>query len=445
MIIVDTALEKRQEQGKPIQVGIVGAGYMGCGIALQIEKSIPGMRVAAIANRTVPKAIQAYETAGVGTVRVVGNVTELERAIEAGQGAVTDDPLLLCQAGRIDAIIEATGEVEFSAPVAVEAIRNGKHIILMNAELDATVGPLLKKYADRAGVIMTNADGDQPGVLMNLYRFVKTIGYEPVLAGNIKGLQDAYRTPETQQGFAARTGISPEMATSFADGTKVCMEMAVVANALGFKTGCRGMYGPRCDHVKEAPGLFPLDQMLQGGLVDYVLGAEPGPGVFVLGYNEHPQKQAYMNYFKMGEGPLYVFYTPYHLPHLEVPLTVARAVLFGDATIAPKNGPVCDVITLAKTDLKSGQTLDGIGGFTCYGTLENYDVATGQNLLPMGLARKCRLKRSVAKDQAITYDDVELPSGRLCDKLRAEQSACFKDGGEKVQQEWAPHALVEGS
>ena len=295
----------------------------------------------------------------------------------------------------------------------------------MNAELDATVGPILKIHADRAGVIITNVDGDQPGVMMNLFRFVKSIGYNPVLAGNIKGLQDYYRTPETQKGFAAEHNITPQMATSFADGTKISMENAIVANATGFKVGKRGMYGPRCTHVSEAVSLFPIDKLLGSGLVDYILGAEPGPGVFVLGYNDHPIRKPYMRYFKMGDGPLYVFYVPYHLPHLEVPLTVARAVLFQDSAVAPLAGPVCDVITVAKYDLKAGEVLDGIGGFTCYGVIENFEKCWAENLLPMGLSEGCRLVQDIPKDQALTYSDVKLPHGRLCDKLRAEQDAYF--------------------
>ena len=203
------------------------------------------------------------------------------------------------------------------------------------------------------------------------------------------------------------------------------MEMAVVANATGFKVGKRGMYGPPCDHVKDAVGLFPMDQLLDGGLVDYILGAEPAPGVFVLGYNEYPIQQQYMNYYKMSDGPLYVFYTPYHLCHFEAPLTVARAVMFQDAAITPLAGPVCDVITVAMCNLRGGEQLDGIGGFTCYGMIENSDVCQTQNLLPMGLSEGCLLKRDVPKDQTITYDDVELTEGRLADKLRAEQNTYF--------------------
>ena len=425
MIIVDTALSRRQAENNPVRVALVGAGYIGRGITLQIERYLPGMRVVAIANRTLNAAVQAYQEAGIESVQTVENVSQLDDAITKGTYAVTDDPQLLCEAEGIEAIIEATGHVEFSAHVVLKGIQNKKHMILMNAELDATVGPILKIYADRAGVVVTNADGDQPGVMMNLYRFVKSIGYAPVLVGNIKGLQDYYRTPETQKGFAAAHGLSPEMATSFADGTKISMENAIVANATGFRVGRRGMYGPRCKHVNEAVNLFPTDQLMAGGLVDYILGAEPGPGVFVLGHNDHPVRQGYMKYFKMGEGPIYAFYVPYHLPHLEVPLTVARAVLFHDAAVAPIGGPVCDVITVAKRNLKAGEILDGIGGFTCYGLIENYEQSTAEKLLPMGLSEGCRLKRGISKDQPITYDDRELPEGRIVDKLREEQNLRF--------------------
>ena len=424
MIIVDTALAKREAEGNPVQVAVIGAGYIGQGLTLQVEQYIEGMRLAAISNRTLSKARQAYRDAGRDAV-VAESVSDVEESIIKGRYVITEDPLLLCQADGIDVIVEATGDVEFSAHVVMKAIEHRKHVVLMNAELDATVGPILKVYADRAGVVITNADGDQPGVMMNLFRFVKSIGYNPVLAGNIKGLQDYYRTPETQKAFAAEHHISPKMATSFADGTKISMENAVVANATGFKVGRRGMYGPRCKHVREAVDLFPLDKMLDTGLVDFILGADPGPGVFILGYNDHPVRQGYMRYFKMGDGPLYAFYVPYHLPHLEVHLTAARAVLFQDAAVTPHAGPVCEVITMAKRDLEKGEVLDGIGGFTCYGMIENRDVQQGQGLLPMGLSEGCRLKKNIGKDQAIAHGDVDIPPGRLCDQLRRDQDVFF--------------------
>ena len=427
MIIVDTALEKRQQEGNPVRVGLVGAGYMGRGITLQITNYIKGMKLVAISNRTLSEAEKAYRQAGIESVKPVETVAQLEESIARNQCAITDDAMILCQAEGIDALIEVTGTIEYSAHVTMKAIENNKHVILMNAELDATIGPILKTYADRAGVTITTSDGDQPGVIMNLYRYVNAIGCKPVLAGNMKGLQDPYRTPETQKGYAEKYKQKPQMVTSFADGTKISMEMAVVANATGLRAGRRGMYGPRCKHVNDAVNLFPMDQMLNDGLVDYILGAEPAAGVFILGYNENPIQQQYMNYYKMGDGPLYVFYTPYHICHFETPLTVARAVLFKDAAATPIGGPVCDVIAVAKRDLKAGEVLDSIGGFTCYGMLDNSDGCHAEDLLPMGLSEGCRLKIDIKRDQAVTYADIELPPGRLCDKLRDEQDAYFSD------------------
>jgi predicted homoserine dehydrogenase-like protein len=428
MIIVDTALKKREAEGRPIQVGIVGAGYMGRGMTLQIEKSIPGMRVAAIYNRNPETAKFALQQCGIEDATQATTTADIESAVEHGKYVYCDDADLLCRAGNIDAIVEATGEVEFGAQVTMSAIENGKHIILMNAELDAVVGPILKVYADQAGVVITNVDGDQPGVVMNLLRWVETIGYHPVLAGNIKGLQDHYRTPETQRGFADKHKQGVKMITSFADGTKISMEMAVVANATGFGVLERGMKGPTCSHVTEALDHFSVDELSGGGVVDFILGAEPGPGVFVIGYNDQPVLQQYANYLKMGDGPYYTFYIPYHLPHLESPLTVARAVLFDDAAIAPMGAPFAEVLTAAKCDLKAGEILDGIGGFHCYGLVDNVDVARAGNFVPMSLIEGCTLQRDIAKDDIISYQDLAFPDNRVCDRLRREQDLYFFNG-----------------
>jgi predicted homoserine dehydrogenase-like protein len=425
MMIVDSALEQRRQAGNPVRVALVGAGYMGRGVALQILESLPGMRLVAIYNRTLCQAERAYREAGAEQWVQVKSVAELDEAVRQQRYAVTDDAMLLCEAAGVEAIIEATGEVEFGAQVALAAIANGKHLVLMNAELDALAGPILKVHADRAGVVISNTDGDQPGEVMNLMRFVASIGCRPVLAGNIKGMIDPYRTPETQRGFAEANRQGVKMITSFADGTKLSMEQAVIANATGFRVARRGMYGPACRHATEAPGLFPLEEMLDGGLVDYILGAEPGPGVFVLGYNDNPIKRQYMQYLKMGDGPLYVFYTPQHLPHLQAPITAARATLFHDAAIAPRGAPVCDVITVAKRDLRAGELLDGIGGFTCYGVIDNIDVARREGLLPMSLSEQCTLRVDVRQDTPIRYADVDLPHGRLCQRLRNEQDEHF--------------------
>ena len=192
----------------------------------------------------------------------------------------------------------------------------------MNAELDGTIGPILKIYADKAGVVLTNSDGDQPGVIMNLYRFVKGIGVKPVLCGNIKGLHDPYRNPTTQQDFARRWKQKPHMVTSFADGTKISFEQAIVANATGMRAAKRGMYGPTVPTdtpIQEAVHWYPLAEMTQGpGIVDYVVGAVPSPGVFVLGTHDHPAQKHYLNLYKLGDGS--------HI--VSIPLTISATLKY---------------------------------------------------------------------------------------------------------------------
>ena len=429
MLIVDTALRKRAENDNPIKVGMIGSGFMGRGVANQIINSVPGMMLVAISNRHIDGARRAYEEAGSTDIRNVSSQSEMDSAIHDGVPVVTEDALLLTRAAEIDVLIDVTGAIEFGAQVTLDAIQHGKHLVSMNAELDGTVGAILKVKADQAGVILSGCDGDQPGVQMNLYRFVKSIGLTPLVCGNIKGLQDPYRNPTTQKGFAEQWGQHPHMVTSFADGSKISFEQAIVANATGMCVSKRGMIGAdHRGHVDELTTHYDIEELKSlGGIVDYVVGSQPGPGVYVMATLDDPKQRHYLNLYKLGEGPLYSFYTPYHLCHFEVPLSAARVVLFGDAVLAPVGAPKVEVITMAKTNLKSGDTLDGIGWYMTYGEAENANVTKAENLLPMGIAEGCILKRDIPKDQALTYDDVILPEGRLVDKLRAEQTSYFKD------------------
>lgn len=427
MILVDSALRRRADEGRPVRVALVGAGFMGRGLTNQIVNSVPGMELVAIANRTLGNAERAYSEAGVEKWRVVSSGRELDEAVADGLAAVTDDYAALCDAQSVDAIVEATGAVEFGCHVVLRAIEAGKHVVLMNAEVDATVGPLLNQRAGEAGVVYTGCDGDQPGVQMNLVRFVRGIGLTPLVCGNVKGLQDPYRTPTTQAAFAARWGQDPHMVTSFADGTKISIEQATVANATGMSVARRGMGGmDHAGHVDELVEEYDVEELRElGGVVDYVVGSRPGPGVYVLATHDDPKQRHYLELYKLGTGPLYSFYTPYHLCHFEVPMTVARAVLFADATIAPVGGACVEVLTIAKQDLVAGTVLDGLGGYDTYGEAEKASVAAAENLLPIGVAEGCTLRRDIGKDEAIGYDDVVLPEGRLVDRLRKEQAALF--------------------
>lgn len=426
MIIVDTAIQKRIAEKRPIRVAMFGAGYSAKHIASQIISSFPGMHLAVICNRTLGNAEKVYKNAGVEVVKSVSNAAGLEAAIKKGEFCVTDNPEVVFQSESIEAVIETTGEVEFGAWAALHSVKAGKHTAALNCEMDATVGPMIKHYADKMGVIYTNSDGDEPGVASNLSRHVRTIGLEVVGAGNLKGFYDVHRTPDTQKDFAQKNNQKPHMMTSFVDGTKLSMELTVLGNGLGYGVGKRGMHGPKCDDVRTCLANFPKDAFQPGkGIVDFLLGASPYTGAFVIGHTTHPMKMEYLKYLKMGEGPFYVFYTPFHLPQMEIPITVSRAVLCKDAAVTPKGKPTCDAIAIAKHAMKAGAKLDGIGGYDTYALIENYGTARAQDLLPMGAAEGCVLKRDVAIDQPLTYADVELPKGRLVDQLRDEMKKTF--------------------
>ena len=409
-MIVDTALLKCEDEGKQIRVGMVGAGATGRAIALQLSTPVPGIRLVGIANRTREHGERSFLEAGVAEWSFAGSSREAEDVIARGSTVLTDDPSVLTQCDAIDVIVEVTGTIEFAAQVVLDAFEHGKHVVLVNAELDSMIGPILKVKADQAGVVVTHTDGDEPGVAMTLLRYLRSLGLRPVAGGNIKGMVDYYRTPETQLAFAEKHDQDVRKVTSFADATKLSMETTVLANATGFHVGRRGMYGPACDYVREMAHLLPAEQMLSTGLVDYALGAAPHTGAFVIIYEENPLKRVQLSYYKIGEGSFYVFYTPYHLPHLQIASTIGRAFIHRDPTVAPIGGPVCEVVAVAKRNLKAGERLDGIGGFCTYGLIDNTAAARAMAALPIGLSEDCVLRRDISMDNVISFNDVEAPT-----------------------------------
>jgi predicted homoserine dehydrogenase-like protein len=428
MIIVDNALRAREEEGRPIRVGLIGSGFMAQGLANQIVNSVPGMELAAVYGRRVERAIDAVRYAGRDDVETVTTQDELEVAVRAGRPAATDDPYLLCRSEQIDAIVDVTGSVDFGARVALEAFEHGTHVIAMNAEVDATLGPILHAYAGKHGVLFSACDGDEPSLQMNLVRWVQGLGLVPRVVGNVKGLQDPYRNPDTQREFAEKWGQNPAMVTSFADGSKISFEQTIVANATGFKVLNRGMSrGVSFDGSPlDLPSLYDVDEVRElGGIVDYTVGPS-AVKVFVLAEHPDPKQQHYLSLYKMGDGPLYPFWIPYHLPHFEAPNAIARVVLFGDSTAPPVGGPVVEVCAVAKRELKAGEALDEYGMFMTYGEAVNADEMCDRRYLPEGLVEGCTLRRDVAQDEVLTYDDVDLPVDRVADTLRAEQYRRFR-------------------
>jgi predicted homoserine dehydrogenase-like protein len=429
MIIVDSALRAREVEGRPIRVALIGAGFISQGLANHIVHTTPGMRLVGVFNRRVQRAFDLcrYATAG----DVVGPTTqqEVDLAIREGKVVATDDAYLLARSTGVDVLVDVTGSVEFGAHVAFEAFRYKKDVVLLNAEIDATIGPILQTYAREQGVILSACDGDEPGLQINLYRWVKGLGLTPRVIGNIKGLQDPYRNPTTQKGFAEKWGQNPAMVTSFADGSKISFEQAIVANATGFVVRSRGMSRGMeyKDDVMKIGKIYDFEETRKlGGIVDYVVGT-PLTKIYVLAEHPDPKQQHYLSLYKMGDGPLYPFFLPYHLVHFEVPTAIARVVLFRDSVAKPLGGPVVEVCAVAKRDLKIGEVLDDYGMYMTYGEAVNADEMCRNRYLPEGLVEGCVLTRDIPKDSVITYNDVTLPPNRLADQLRAEQYRRFRD------------------
>ena len=428
MIIVDAALETRERDGQPIRVALIGAGFMARGLANHIVNTTPGMRLVGIFNRRLQRAFEVCEYSGVKDVVSPKTQREVDLAIREGKTIATGDAFLLSRSLEVDILVDVTGSVEFGARVALDAFEHGKDVLLMNAEIDATIGPIMQTYAARHGVIFSACDGDEPGVQINLYRWVKGLGLTPRVIGNVKGLQDPYRNPATQKAFAEKWGQNAAMVTSFADGSKISFEQAIVANATGFVVMNRGMSRGMDykDDVMNIGKLYDIDKVRKlNGIIDYVVGT-PQTKVYVLAEHPDPKQQHYLNLYKMGEGPLYSFFTPYHLVHFEVPAAIARVVLFRDHLAKPLGGPVVEVCACAKRDLKAGEALDDYGMYMTYGEAVNADEMCSKRYLPEGLVEGCVLKHDIPKDEVITYDDVTLPPGRIADQLRAEQYKHFR-------------------
>jgi predicted homoserine dehydrogenase-like protein len=398
---------------------------MGKGLVYQLSK-MPGMRPSLVVNRTPEKSITAYVESGYKRdhILVSDDPAKLAAAVAENRPAVSAEPEIAGKIATLDVVIEATGAVELGAREALSCIRHKKHFISLNAETDGTIGCLLKRKADDAGIVYSNSDGDQPGVIMRMVEYCEGCGFDVLAAVNCKGFMNVRATPDSIMEWAVKQRTSPRMTCAFTDGTKMNIEQNVVCNATGLVPARRGMIGVKTDQknaVKdfEATGALP-GRTGQPGIVDYTLAGDFGGGIFIIARGKNRDfVQPYLKYLKMGEGPNYMFFRPYHLCHIETPLSAAEAVVYGEATIAPRGAPVAHTVTLAKRDLKPGETLDGIGGFNQYGQLEVAQKAKG--LLPIGLAEGVRLKREIKQDQPVPIDAVELDESSLLVKLWREQ------------------------
>jgi len=418
-------LRQRELIDGPICVAVVGSGFVGRGMIRQLTIT-DGMTPSVVVNRTTSRAVSSYEAAGWRREEVVvsDDPDTLSAAISDGLPAVSPSPGVLRELSAVDVVVEASGAVEYGSVVCLDALRAGRHVISMNFESDATVGALLRRSADENGVVYTGSDGDQPGVMSRLVDYVQGIGLTVAAAVNCKGFLDVHATPDTIREFAERQKTSLPMTTAFTDGTKMNVENASLANATGLVPERRGMHGVQTTLADALDDFSAV--LVNEGVVDYTLGGDFRAGVFVIGRSDNAEVQHYLNYLKMGSGPWHLFFRPWHLVHMETPLSIAKAVLDGQATIAPRLVPVVDVVTIAKRDLVAGEPLDGIGGYTTYGQIDTVENAAG--LLPVGLTAHATMVRSVARDRPVTLDDVELDSEAPLVRLRAEQNTLVRDG-----------------
>ena len=419
----DSSLQYRlQRRKKEIRVAIVGAGAMGKGLFYQCHVT-PGVRCVAIADTKVERAVGSCEMLQ-HAYRRVHDVGGTADAIRSGQVAVTDDAMLLAQCDFVDVLVEASSSIIAAAQYALTALDTRKHLVLMNAEVDLIFGPYLMTFARRRGVVYTSCGGDQHGVIKLLVDELCLWGFDLVMAGNIKGFLDRYSNPEKIIPEANKRHLDYRMATAYTDGTKLCIEMALLANALGLVVTVPGMRGPRAKEVREVFELFDFEELWRDRLacVDYILGAEPNGGVFAVGYCDHPYQCSMLSYYKMGAGPFYLFYRPHHLCHVEAMSSVVRPVLDAESLLQPHFGFRTNVYAYAKRPLRRKEVLDGIGGFTCYGLIENC-AAGPQPGLPICLAEGVTLKRDLAKDERILIEDIEY------DPRRFDFDLYFKAGG----------------
>lgn len=415
-------LEMLECEGTPIRVGLVGAGQMGRGFIAQVA-GIPGMEVVLTADIDPDRAIEAF--------RAVGREATEGSDGTPGKLGVTDDAAALARSESVDVVVEATGVPEIGAQVAFEAIQGGKHVVMLNVEADVTIGPILSQMARGAGVVYTGSAGDEPGAIMGLYDFARSLGFEVVAAGKGKNNPlDVSATPESVAEEAAEKRMNPKMLASFVDGTKTMVEMAAVANATGMAPDKPGMHGPEETVPARLGELFSLEDeggILSGyGIVDYVRGV--APGVFVIVRSGAEPVRETMEYLEQGVGPNYVLYRPYHLTSLETPLSVAQAAVYGEPTIAPLRVPSAEVVAVAKRDLEAGEKLGGIGSADYYSYV--HKVSEAGDMLPMGLASGARLTRPIARGETIPRSGVELTEGSFVVSLRRLQEASL--AGESV-------------
>ncbi len=409
-------------ENRSIKVGLVGAGFMGRGIVEVIE-STPAMEVVAVSDIDINRAKECFEGIHFINYREIRNSDEGKRINFPEERVVTTNYRLILGLAELDFIIEATGIPEIGAEVAYYSIMNKKNIGMLNIETDVTIGHYLSTFAREKGVVYTVCTGDEPAAIKEIHDFAKALGFTVVTCGKGKNNPlDVTATPDSMKSRAKAMGLNPRILTEFVDGTKTMVEMSCVANACGLTIDRRNMHGPQAN-VSDLTKIFCLEHeggiLKREGVIEYTIG-DVAPGVFAVVRHRGKIVNETLRYLKVGDGPRFLLYRPYHLASVETPVSIALGYLYNKPVLSTSSLPGTEVITYAKKNLERGEYIDHIGGFTVYGGIEIYEKAQKEALLPLGLSEGARLKRDVEKGKPITYSHVELRDSLLLDLRKVQ-------------------------
>jgi len=423
MYEIDSKLNELEKRGNPIKVGLIGAGQMGSEIITQLEK-VKGIRIVSVVDISLEKALAGYKylKKDVEIIKT-NNIKEAEKAICSGKKIASTNYKLATSLSQIEVVIEATGSIEMGALIALDAINNKKHIIMMSVECDVTVGPILRKFAENAGVIYSLAAGDEPSAIIELYRFANALGFTVIAVGKGKNNPlNIYATPEILEESSRKRNMNAVRLCEFVDGSKTAIEMAAVSNATGFVPDIRGMHGAN-SKIDEITKIFCPKKdggiLNNIGVVDFAIGVHPG--VFLIFTTDNQKIREALIQRNMGYGPYYLLYRPYHLCSIEVPLTIAQIAIYGESSGHPMGKLTSECIVITKKNMKAGEILDGVGEYCYRVSIERMDIAKKENFLPMGLAKGSKLKVDVKKDTIITNDMVKIQDDTTLFHLRKIQ------------------------
>lgn len=426
-------LDERAKSGRPIRIGLIGAGEMGTDVVARVAH-MKGIEIGAIAELNLPAAARAVTVAyrENGHSREAGSPSAVTAAIEAGKIAITSDADLVTDCGMIDVVVDATGVPSVGAEISLKAMERGKHLVMMNVEADVTIGAYFKHEAARLGVVYSLGAGDEPSACMELIEFVSAMGHPIVAAGKGKNNPlNVDAVPDDYAEEAARRGMNVRMLVEFVDGSKTMVEMAAIANATGLVPDKPGMHGPSATLAELSSTLVPERDggvLSRVGVVDYSVGKGVAPGVFVVADMSHPRISERMEDLRMGKGPYFTFHRPYHLTSLEVPLTCARVALYGKPDMVPLERPVAEVCAVAKKDLSPGDTLDAIGQYCYRAWIMTAQEARAAKAIPCGLLQGGTVSAPIAKGGLVTADNAVLPANSRIAELRMRQDQLVYGG-----------------